>query len=94
LDGLTLKGFIEFTAGLDGCSCHVPVLSLFTQFAARQFEAASLAKVFELPEGAPQIFPVVSPFKDQAVEVTSLRAGEAAKFKLQPFEVLVVEALP
>ncbi|HUD46264.1 MAG TPA: hypothetical protein VMR33_05520 [Candidatus Baltobacteraceae bacterium] len=52
------------------------------------------AKVFELPEGAAQNFTLVNPFKDQSVEVTKLRAGEETAFKLQPFEVLVVEALP
>jgi hypothetical protein len=52
------------------------------------------ARVFELPEGAAQNYTVVNPFKDQSVEVTKLRAGEETPFKLQPFEVLVVEALP
>ncbi|HUC85031.1 MAG TPA: hypothetical protein VL970_07560 [Candidatus Acidoferrales bacterium] len=52
------------------------------------------AKVFELPNGAPRRYSITNPFKDQTVEVTALRAGEEAKFKLRPFEVLVVEALP
>jgi hypothetical protein len=52
------------------------------------------AKAFELPNGAPQKFSVASPFKDQKVDVTQLRAGEDTKFELQPFEVLVIEALP
>jgi hypothetical protein len=52
------------------------------------------AKVFELPEGAPQNYTVVSPFKDQHVTVTGLQAGVETTFKLQPFEVLVIEALP
>jgi hypothetical protein len=52
------------------------------------------AKAFELPKGAPQRYAVANPFKDQTVEVTTLRAGEETKFKLQPFEVLVIEALP
>jgi hypothetical protein len=52
------------------------------------------AKVFELPEGSPQEYTLVNPFKDRELEVTKLRAGEAATFKLQPFEVLIVEALP
>jgi hypothetical protein len=37
---------------------------------------------------------VVSPFKDQTLEATKLRSGEETSFKLKPFEVLVVEALP
>ena len=52
------------------------------------------AKVFELPEGAPQNYTLVNPFKDQRMEVTKLHAAEETTFKLQPFEVLVVEALP
>jgi hypothetical protein len=51
-------------------------------------------KVFELPEGAPQRYAIVNPFPDQKVEPTQLRAGEETTFKLQPFEVLVIEALP
>jgi hypothetical protein len=52
------------------------------------------AKIFELPDGAAQNYTVVSPFNDQHVEVSMLRAGEETPFKLQPFEVLVIEALP
>jgi hypothetical protein len=52
------------------------------------------AKVFELPEGSPQAYTLVSPFHDQELQLTKLRAGEQAVFKLKPFEVLVVEALP
>jgi len=52
------------------------------------------AKVFELPAGAAQSYTVVSPFKDQTVDIAKLHAGEATAFKLQPFEVLVIEALP
>lgn len=52
------------------------------------------AKVFELPEGAPQHYTIVNPFPDQKLEATKLSAGEETTFKLQPFEVLVVEAWP
>jgi hypothetical protein len=52
------------------------------------------AKAFELPEGAPQSYSISNPFKDQTVEVSKLRAGEETNFRLQPFEVLVIEALP
>jgi hypothetical protein len=52
------------------------------------------AKAFELPEGAPQNYKIANPFKDQTVDVTELRSGEDTSFKLAPFEVLVVEALP
>jgi hypothetical protein len=52
------------------------------------------AKVFELPKGSPLEYTLASPFPDQELQVTKLRAGEASEFKLKPFEVLVVEALP
>ncbi len=52
------------------------------------------AREFELPEGAAQHYRIVNPFPDQKVEVAQLRAGTETTFKLQPFEVLVVEALP
>jgi hypothetical protein len=52
------------------------------------------AREFELPEGAAHHYRIVNPFSDQKVEVTQLRAGEETTFRLQPFEVLVVEALP
>jgi hypothetical protein len=51
-------------------------------------------KAFELPEGAAQRYTIVNPFPDQKVEATHLRAGAETTFKLQPFEVLVIEALP
>lgn len=52
------------------------------------------ARVFELPAGAAQAYTLVSPFTDQQLSVAQLRAGEEAVFKLKPFEVLVIEALP
>lgn len=52
------------------------------------------AKVFELPEGAAKNYTIVNPFKDQRVDVAKFRAGEETNFKLDPFEVLVVEAWP
>ena len=52
------------------------------------------AKVFELPKGAAQNYQLVSPFKDQTLTASSLCAGQDAVFKLKPFEVLVIEAIP
>jgi hypothetical protein len=52
------------------------------------------AKAFELPEGAARNYKIINPFKDQSVDVKMLRAGEVTAFKLHPFEVLIVEALP
>jgi hypothetical protein len=52
------------------------------------------AKAFELPDDAAKSYTLVSPFKDQELDVEKLVAGEDTTFKLKPFEVLVVEALP
>jgi hypothetical protein len=52
------------------------------------------AKVFELPDDAARSYAVVSPFKDQTLEITKLTAGEKTTFNLKPYEVLVIEALP
>jgi hypothetical protein len=70
------------------------ILTLRNPSAKPQAMAIDPAKVFELPVGAPQSYTVVNPFKDQKVDVARLRAGEETRFKLQPFEVLVIEALP
>ena len=56
--------------------------------------ALDAAKIFELPAGAAQNFRLQSPYADTRVPVATLRAGENASFKLDPFEVLVFEALP
>jgi len=52
------------------------------------------AQAFELPADGAREYTLVNPFKDRELEVTKLRAGEEATFKLKPFEVLVVEAWP
>ncbi|HEY4414672.1 MAG TPA: enterotoxin [Verrucomicrobiae bacterium] len=52
------------------------------------------AKIFELPAGAAQDYQVVDPFHDQSLEVTHLTAGVKTTFKLKPYQVLVLEALP
>ena len=52
------------------------------------------AKAFELPDGAAQSYAIVNPFKDQKIEATRLQAGQETTFKLNPFQVLVVEASP
>ncbi len=52
------------------------------------------AKAFELPDDAPRHYSLKSPYADQRTTVTSLTAGEAATFSLQPYEVLVLEARP
>jgi hypothetical protein len=52
------------------------------------------AIAFELPATAAKKYRLVSPFPDQLLETTRLTAGVATTFKLKPFEVLVIEALP
>ena len=52
------------------------------------------AKAFELPDGAARSYTLVDPFKDQPLEVTNLTAGQKTAFRLKPFQVLVVEAMP
>ena len=51
-------------------------------------------RVFEFPKDAPRHYTLVSPFKDQHLEIEALNGGEEATFKLKPFEVLIIEALP
>jgi hypothetical protein len=53
-----------------------------------------VAKVFELPESSPVEYTLVSPFPDQELQLTKLKAGEESELKLKPFEVLVIEARP
>lgn len=55
--------------------------------------ALDAGKIFELPAGATRNFKLVSPYADQRVDIAVLRVGESAAFKLEPFEVLVFEAL-
>jgi hypothetical protein len=52
------------------------------------------AKAFELPDDAVRNYTLVDPFKDQQMDVTNLTAGQKTAFRLKPFQVLVVEAVP
>lgn len=52
------------------------------------------AKMFELPEGAPQSYELTSPYKDQKQTGIAIQAGEPHEFTLAPYEVLVFEANP
>ena len=70
------------------------ILTLRNPAASVQEIKIDAAKVFELPEHAPRHYKLVSPFKDQHLETEALNGGEEATFKLKPFEVLVIEALP
>jgi hypothetical protein len=70
------------------------ILTLRNPTARAQSIKIDPAKAFELPADAAKKFTVASPFADQKVEVNKLAAGAETTFKLQPFEVLVIEALP
>ncbi len=70
------------------------ILTLRNPSARSQSIKLDPAKAFELPPDAAKSYSLVSPFKDQALDVARLVAGEETTFKLKPHEVLVVEALP
>ena len=70
------------------------ILTLRNPTARTQSIKIDPAKAFELPGDAPKKYTLANPFKDQTVDVTELAAGTETIFKLQPFEVLVVEAMP
>ncbi|MCX7824554.1 MAG: enterotoxin [Verrucomicrobiae bacterium] len=54
-----------------------------------------VAKAFELPAGAPRRYTLKSPWKEDAAKpAITVTAGQPCQFKLQPFEVLVWDALP
>lgn len=54
-----------------------------------------VGQVFELPAGAATHFALKSPWKsDAAVSPRQAQAGQPLEFALQPFEVLVFEAVP
>jgi hypothetical protein len=50
--------------------------------------------VFDLPPGAAKHYSLTSPYKDQRMQTMELTAGEATTVTLEPFEVLVFDALP
>ena len=70
------------------------ILTLRNPSARPQEIAVDPSKVFELPDSAPKNYTVHDPFNDQNTEVKALHVGSKTTFKLQPFEVLVLEAWP
>ncbi len=52
------------------------------------------ATMFELPTGAKRHFKLQTPYADQRLQYRELRAGTPVTFTLEPFEVLVFEAMP
>ena len=54
-----------------------------------------IGKEFELPAGAPRVYRMHSPWKEDRGETSfRLKAGDLHPFKLKPFQVLVLEAYP
>ena len=54
-----------------------------------------VSQAFELPEGALQTYALKSPWKgDSGQTAISVTAGQAYRFDLKPFEVLVFDATP
>jgi hypothetical protein len=51
------------------------------------------ATAFELPEGAPRNYQLCSPYPDQRVQKMAFNAGQPVEFQIQPFELLVFDAL-
>ena len=70
------------------------ILTLRNPAARAQSIQIDPAAAFELPASAARKYTVANPFKDQVVDVAELVAGTETTFKLKPFEVLVIEALP
>jgi hypothetical protein len=57
--------------------------------------AIDVARAWELPAGAARAYRAVSPWKEDAKKpAILLRGGEAHQFRLEPFEVLVLDAAP
>lgn len=55
--------------------------------------ALDAAVVFELPAGAPKVYALTSPYADQRLQNLSLKAGQPQTVTLEPFEVLVFDAV-
>ena len=54
-----------------------------------------IGEAFELPEGAAQKYKLKSPWKDDKNQpALTLEAGRVHTFRLQPFDVMVLEATP
>jgi len=59
-----------------------------------QTHGIDIAQAFELPATSPREYRLASPYHDQRVRTLRLMAGEPRTVELQPFEVLVFDALP
>jgi hypothetical protein len=71
------------------------ILSLRNPEDVPQSITIDLAEAFELPDGAPRTYRLNSPWNEHADRAAiELSAGMAHEFQLQPFEVMVFDAIP
>jgi hypothetical protein len=59
-----------------------------------QTYSLDITDAFELPQKAVQKYKLISPYSDQRTQTLSVSAGTKTTIKLNPFEVLVFDALP
>jgi hypothetical protein len=53
-----------------------------------------ILKAFELPEGAPAVYTLLSPYRDQRISSLKAQAGNPQVIRLEPFEVVTFDAQP
>lgn len=70
------------------------VLALRNPAAEPRAVEIDAARAFELPPGAPATYRLASPWTDAAGSPIELEAGKPRRFELEPFEVLVLDAVP
>jgi hypothetical protein len=71
------------------------IITLRNPSAQSKSISLDVGQTFELPPGSPLRFSAHSPWKrDQKAKSVSLVAGVAHAFRLRPFEVLNLEAIP
>jgi hypothetical protein len=71
------------------------ILTLRNPSDREQSIALDIRQIFELPASSPEEYQAVSAWKDRPKgETVSLRAGDRHVFRLAPFEVVTVEAVP
>lgn len=75
-------------------SPHKGILTLRNPSDRAQSIPIDVASAFELPPGAPEKYTASSPWRSGKHERVELRAGNTHLFTLDPFEVVVLDAIP
>lgn len=70
------------------------VLALRNPAAETRIIEIDVAQAFELPPDAPEIYRLVSPWRDGEESPIEVQAGKPHRFELEPFEVAVFDAVP